>query len=125
MVKRVDGKKKGEESARLKKLREQTKDLSGLDRTLLDDLLVEYDSLASMTEDLRLRVEKEGVMVVKEVGTANNRHYDTVENPVFTTYSKTIGTLGGLAKKVSGFAQSSDGDSGDTDELAAFVRRRG
>lgn len=125
MVKRVDGKKKGEESARLKKLREQTKDLSGLDRTLLDDLLVEYDSLASMTEDLRLRVEKEGVMVVKEVGTANNRHYDTVENPVFTTYSKTIGTLGGLAKKVSGFAQSSDGESGNTDELAAFVRRRG
>jgi hypothetical protein len=70
-------------------------------------------------------VEKEGVMVVKEVGTANNRHYDTVENPVFTTYSKTIGTLGGLAKKVSGFAHSSDGESGDTDELAAFVRRRG
>lgn len=126
MVKRVDGKPgKRDESPRLRKLREQTKDLSGLDRTLLDDLLVEYDSLATMTEELRVRVEKEGVMVVKEVGTVNNRHYDTVENPVFTTYSKTIGTLGGLAKKVSAFAESSDGDSGDTDELAAFVRRRG
>ena len=114
------------ESARLAKLRAQVDSLGGLDRTLIDDLLVEYDALADMTMELRRQVDNTGgVMITKEVGTVNNRHLDTVENPVFTTYSKTVNTLGTLAKKVSDFAGKSEGDSGDTDELASFVRRRG
>lgn len=117
---------KKRESARLAKLRAQVDSLGGLDRTLIDDLLVEYDALADMTMELRRQVDNTGgVMITKEVGTVNNRHLDTVENPVFTTYSKTVNTLGTLAKKVSDFAGKSEGDGGDTDELASFVRRRG
>lgn len=112
-------------SKRLTKLREQVEGLSGLDRSLLDDLLVEYDALAGMTEELRKKVKEEGVMIEKEVGTVNCRRVEIVENPVFKTYSKTISTLGGLAKKVSSFASNSDGDSSDEDELTAFVRRNG
>ena len=109
-------------SDRLRRLREEAKGLSGIDRALLDDFLVEYDALATMTEDLRLRVIAEGVMIEKEVGGANNRHIDVVENPAFTAYQKAIGRLGDMAKKASDFAKRSD-EEDEEDELASFIRR--
>ena len=109
-------------SDRLKKLRKESDSLSGFDKALLDGLLVEYDALAEMTEDLRIMVQREGVMVDKEVGGANNRHVERVENPSFTAYQKAVGRLGDVAKKASDFAKRSDQEA-DEDELASFIRR--
>lgn len=114
--------RKKDETSRLARLRDESDKLTGFDKALLDDLLIEYDALASMTEGLRLQVIDEGVMVDKEVGSVNNRHIETVENPAFTTYQKAIARLGDLAKKVSGFAKNSEDDDGE-DELTAFIRR--
>lgn len=111
-----------ETSARLQKLRKEAKNLSGIDRALLDDILIEYDALATMTEDLRLKVIADGVMIEKEVGGANNRHIDVVENPAFTSYQKAVGRLGDVAKKASDFAKRSD-EEDEEDELASFIRR--
>lgn len=112
----------GDKSERLKRLTKEADNLSGFDKALLDDLLTEYDALATMTEGLRHEVEKHGVMVEKEVGSVNNRHLETVENPEFTTYQKAIGRMGDLAKKVSDFAKRSDSTE-EEDELGSFIRR--
>lgn len=106
-------------------MRNESKHLTGLDKVLFDGLLEEYDAIAAMTASLRSAIEEHGVMIEKEVGSVNNRHFETVENPEFTTYQKAIGRQGDLAKKLSDFAKRSDGDSKEEeDELASFVRRR-
>lgn len=105
------------------RMQKESKHLSGLDKVLFDGLLEEYDALSTMTEDLRHAIEEHGVMIDKEVGSVNNRHIETVENPEFTTYQKAIGRMGDLAKKLSDFAKRSDGTSGEEDELANFIRR--
>ena len=111
-------------SPRLTRLTKQTESLTGLDKELMDDLLAEYDALASMVEGLRRDVQEHGVMVDKEVGSVNNRHFETVENPEFTTYQKGIARLGDLAKKISDFNKRSDDDiERGEDEVAAFIRR--
>lgn len=111
-------------SPRLTRLTKQTESLTGLDKELMDDLLAEYDALASMVEGLRRDVQEHGVMVDKEVGSVNNRHVETVENPEFTTYQKGIARLGDLAKKISDFNKRSDDDiERGEDEVAAFIRR--
>lgn len=113
--------KKEEGTDRIKRLREEAEKLSGIDRALLDDMLIEYDALATMTAGLRLDIIDEGVMVDKEVGSVNNRHMETVENPKFTTYQKAIARMGDLAKKVSDFAKRSENDE-EEDELVSFIR---
>lgn len=112
------------QSAFLTKMREESQHLSGLDKILFDGLLEEYDALSSFTESLRHDIEDHGVMIEKEVGSVNNRHIETVENPEFTTYQKAIGRQGDLAKKLSDFAKrSGDDKQGEEDELDAFLRR--
>ena len=83
------------DSERIRRLKEQSKNLTGFDKALMDDLLAEYDALASMVEGLRHDVQEHGVMVTKIVG-AHNPREDTVENPEFTTYQKGIARLGDL-----------------------------
>lgn len=111
-------------SGRIERLRKESESLSGFDKALMDDLLVEYDALATMVAGLRNDVQEHGVMVTKVVG-AHNPREDTVENPEFTTYQKGIARLGDLAKKISDFAKRSDNDgkTGEDDELGAFIRR--
>lgn len=113
----------GERSSFIARMQKESEHLSGLDKVLFDGLLEEYDALATMTEGLRHAIEEHGVMIEKEVGSVNNRHMETVENPEFTTYQKAIGRMGDLAKKLSDFAKRSDGESGEEDELASFIRR--
>lgn len=120
MTKKTTEEKK--ESAFLTRMRQESKNLSGLDKILFDGLLDEYDALASMTEGLRHDIEEHGVMIKKEVGSVNNRHMEVVENPEFTTYQKAIGRMGDLAKKLSDFAKRSDNEK-EEDELDAFIRR--
>lgn len=107
---------------RLERLREESSKLSGFDKALLDDLLIEYDALATMVEKLRADVERNGVMLSVEKGAANNRHEVMSENPAFTAYQKAIGRLGDLAKKISDFAKRSD-EEAEADELASFINR--
>lgn len=116
-------KQKTSASAFILRMKEESKHLSGLDKILFDGLLDEYDALAKMTEGLRHAIEEHGVMVEKEVGSVNNRHMETVENPEFTTYQKAIGRMGDLAKKLSDFAKRSDDEKDEEDELASFIRR--
>lgn len=113
--------KKNTES-RIERLRNESENLTGFDKALMDDLLAEYDALATMVEGLRRDVQEHGVMVTKIVG-AHNPHEDTVENPEFTTYQKGIARLGDLAKKISDFAKRSDNNVEEEDELGAFIRR--
>lgn len=90
----------------LKKARADVEGLSGIDRTLVDPLLVEADALRSFVEELRLMVKENGPMIEKEVGGANNRHIELVENPALTAYSKNVGRLGDIMKKVSTFSKN-------------------
>ena len=107
----------------LKRMRDESQHLTGLDKALFDGLLEEYDALSKMTEGLRHDNEEHGVMIEKEVGSVNNRHMETVENPEFTTYQKAIGRQGDLAKKLSDFAKRSDDDKQGEDALSAFIRK--
>lgn len=90
----------------LKKARADVENLSGMDRTLVDPLLIEADALRGFVEDLRLQVIEDGTMVEREVGAANNRRIETVENPALAAYSRNVGRLGDLMKKVSSFAKT-------------------
>lgn len=112
-----------DKSSFIQRMQNESEHLSGLDKILFDGILEEYDALATMTEGLRHAIEEHGVMVEKEVGSVNNRHMETVENPEFTTYQKAIGRMGDLAKKLSDFAKRSDEGKGEEDELASFIRR--
>lgn len=116
-------KKSSDKSGFIDRMQKESKHLSGLDKVLFDGLLEEYDALSTMTEGLRHAIEEHGVMIEKEVGSVNNRHMETVENPEFTTYQKAIGRMGDLAKKLSDFAKRSDDDKSGEDELANFIRR--
>lgn len=103
----------------LKKARADVEGLSGIDRTLVDPLLVEADALRSFVEELRLMVKENGPMIEKEVGGANNRHIELVENPALTAYSKNVGRLGDIMKKVSSFSKSAPATE-TVDEFEAF-----
>lgn len=103
----------------LKKARSDVDGLSGIDRTLVDPLLVEADALRAFVEELRLMVKENGPMIEKEVGGANNRHVELVENPALTAYSKNVGRLSDLMKKVSSFSKSATAPE-EVDELSEF-----
>lgn len=104
---------------RIERLHNESAGLTGFDKALLDDLLTEYDALASMTESLRIVIQEKGVMEEKEVGTVNNRHIERVERAEFKAYQKAIGRLGDLAKKVSSFAKNATAPE-EEDEFDAF-----
>ena len=94
------------DTALLEQLRRDVEGLSGVDRTLIDPLLVEANALKHIVEQLREEVEELGPMIEKEVGTVNNRHMERKENPALTAYSKQVGRLGDLMKKISSFAKN-------------------
>lgn len=108
-----------EKSERLERLTEESANLSGFDKALMDDLLAEYDALSAMVDDLRSVILEKGAMTVKLVGQHNPRE-DTVERPEFTSYQKALKTKSDLAKKMSDFAKRSD-EEVEEDELASFI----
>ena len=108
-----------EKSERLERLTEESANLSGFDKALMDDLLSEYDALSTMVDDLRSVILEKGAMTVKLVGQHNPRE-DTVERPEFTSYQKALKTKSDLAKKMSDFAKRSD-EEVEEDELASFI----
>lgn len=107
------------ESSFLAQAREDVDGLTGVDKTLVDPLLVEADALRKFVEDLRVMVEEDGPMIEKEVGSVNNRHIELVENPALTAYSKNVGRLGDLMKKISSFAKNAV-EPAKVDEFEAF-----
>ena len=108
-----------EKSERLERLTEESANLTGFDKALMDDLLAEYDALSTMVDDLRSVILEKGAMTVKLVGQHNPRE-DTVERPEFTSYQKALKTKSDLAKKMSDFAKRSD-EEVEEDELASFI----
>lgn len=111
---------KKQESPFLKQARADVEGLTGVDRTLVDPLLVEADALRMFVETLRVMVEEDGPMIEKEVGSVNNRHIELVENPALTAYSKNVGRLGDLMKKISSFAKNEVEPTEDDDGFDAF-----
>jgi len=113
-------------SERLERLTEESANLTGFDKALMDDLLAEYDALSSMVDELRSVILEKGAMTVKFVGQHNPRE-DTVERPEFTSYQKAVKTKSDLAKKMSDFAKRSDeeGKDEDKDDLVGWNRARG
>jgi hypothetical protein len=102
-----------EASATEAELRSQIEQVAGVERALLDGLLVEYAALAGFTAELRRTVEEQGPMVEVEKGGAGNRHSVMVENPALTAFSKSIGRQSDLARKIAKLAK--DGDDGSDD----------
>lgn len=113
-------------SERLERLTDESANLTGFDKALMDDLLAEYDALSSMVDELRSVILEKGAMTVKLVGQHNPRE-DTVERPEFTSYQKAVKTKSDLAKKMSDFAKRSDeeGKDEDKDDLVGWNRARG
>lgn len=103
MSKKDESKKFDEEL--LQQLRNDAEELVGIDHTIADRMFVEIAALSYYVTDLRKRVDEEGTMVLKVVGTVNNRREEMRENPALTTYSKAIGRLGDLMKKASSIAK--------------------
>lgn len=103
----------------LKKANEDISSLAGIDRTLVEPMLTEADALRAFVEELRLMVKEDGPMIEKEVGGANNRHIELVENPALTAYSKNVGRLGDLMKKISSFTKNAASPD-EEDEFDAF-----
>ena len=116
-------KKKKEESEFLKKAREDVKGMSGIDLTLVDPLLVNLGKLYDYLDELSDAIDKDGAMIEKEVGTVNNRHMETVENPAFKTFTTAIGRAGSVARQISQFTKIvavDEPDEEDMDEFDAF-----
>ena len=104
----------------LKNARKEVESLTGIDRTLVDPLLLEADAMRGFVEELRTMVKDDGVMIEKEVGGANNRHIELVENPALTAYSKNVGRLGDLMKKVSSLCNNAGAPEPDEKEVDPF-----
>lgn len=89
--------------------------LSGIDLTLVKPLLDNLGKLYGYLDELADVIDREGAMVEKEVGSVNNRHMETVENPALASFTKVAGRAGGLARQISAFTKSApiaDDDDG-------------
>ena len=111
--------KQKQESTFLKQAREDVKNLSGIDLTLVDPLLENLGKLYGYLDELADAIDEDGPMVVREVGTVNNRHEELVENPAFKTFTAAIGRAGSVARQISQFTKSVAKDS-DMDDFDAF-----
>lgn len=94
------------ESPFLAQAREDVQTLAGIDRTIVDPLLVNLGKLYDYLDELTSAIDREGAMVEREVGTVNNRHIELVENPALATYTKTVGRAGSLARQISAFTKN-------------------
>lgn len=92
--------------------------LSGIDLTLVKPLLENLGKLYGYLDELSSVIEREGTMIQKEVGSVNNRHMETVENPALASFTKVAGRAGGLARQISAFTKNSVAE--EEDEFDAF-----
>jgi len=105
---------------RIDDLRAEAANLTGLDKALLDDLLVEYDALSAMVDTLRKDVEENGIMTEREAGPASNPRIERVERPEFTSYRKALNDKASLGKRISDFAKRSDEEVEEDADEALF-----
>lgn len=104
----------------------QTEALSGVDKVLVDNLIEKLCAVNDLTDEL-LQIVRDtgGPMIEKEVGSVNNRHLETVENPAMTSFSKSVKVLADISMKVGRVAKGStaEGEDGSGD-LVAWNRVR-
>ena len=93
--------------------------MSGIDLTLVKPLLENLGKLYGYLDELSDVIDREGTMVEKEVGSVNNRHMETVENPALASFTKVAGRAGGLARQISAFTKSAPLSEED-DEFDSF-----
>lgn len=84
---------------------EDVNSLSGIDLTLVKPLLENLGKLYGYLDELSSVIDRDGAMVEKEVGSVNNRHMETVENPALASFTKVAGRAGGLARQISAFTK--------------------
>lgn len=92
--------------------------MSGIDLTLVKPLLENLGKLYGYLDELSSVIDREGTMIQKEVGSVNNRHMETVENPALASFTKVAGRAGGLARQISAFTKNSVVE--EEDEFDAF-----
>lgn len=94
--------------------------LSGIDLTLVKPLLENLGKLYGYLDELSGVIERDGAMVEKEVGSVNNRHMETVENPALASFTKVAGRAGGLARQISAFTKNAVSGDDDIDDFDKF-----
>ena len=99
------------------------KPLDGIDMLFARDQLMEYAWTTLKVRGLRDEIDKEGVMVEREKGGADNRHMERVENPACASYRQLAMTQTRQAKSISAFVKQDKG-SNDEDELTMFNMER-
>lgn len=106
----------------------QTEALAGVDKVLVDNLIEKLCAVNDLTDEL-LQIVRDtgGPMIEKEVGSVNNRHLETVENPAMTSFSKSVKVLADISMKVGRVAKGStaEGEDGAGDLVAWNRVRRG
>ncbi len=95
--------------------------MSGIDLTLVKPLLENLGKLYGYLDDLSEVIDRDGTMIQKEVGSVNNRHMETVENPALASFTKVAGRAGGLARQISAFTKISTAVADDEqDDFTEF-----
>lgn len=97
----------------------QTEALTGVDKVLVDNLIEKLCSVNDLTDEL-LQIVRDtgGPMIEKEVGSVNNRHLETVENPAMTSFSKSVKVLADISMKVGRVAKGASADNGEEEDDA-------
>lgn len=100
-------------------LRDRIEALGGFTEVAKEDIQREYARINRLVQATGNRLEKEGIVVEREVGTVNNRHMAKVENEMLAPYKKLCGMLTGAAKTLDMLKRSPQ-TAEDVDEFSDF-----
>lgn len=112
-------KKKGES---LNELKERVRDLGGFTEVSKEDVMREYARINRMVSETGDKLEREGILVEREVGTVNNRHMAQVENEALGPYKKLVDMLTNTTKVMEALKKSPVVADED-DEFDEFLTR--
>lgn len=103
----------------VEELGERIRQLGSFTEVSKEDLQREYARINRLVKVAGEKIEGEGILVEREVGTANNRHMAMVENETLMPYKKLVGMMVATSKVLDQLKRSpATGD--DADEFAEF-----
>ena len=85
----------------------------------ISDLEREYDRINKMVQDTGDQLVEDGIVVVREVGTVNNRHDALVENELLGPYKKLVDMQAATAKTIERLKKIAD-EKPTEDDFDAF-----
>lgn len=101
------------------KLDERIKALGSFTEVSKEDIQREYARINRMVQEAGTQLESDGIVVEREVGTANNRHMALVENELLMPYKKLTDLLTSTAKTLDQLKRS-PATVEDDDEFSQF-----